>query len=83
MNTLYMCSWKQTASQYAHQELVATIGDTIIFCNKRGLTHISPHLLFLAIINDIGYDIQRYITTGQLPYEEWSEELPSTDEEEW
>ena len=78
-----MCSWKPTASLYAHQHLVATIGDTILYCNERGLTHISPRLLFLAIINNIGYEVHRYITTGALPYEEWSEERPWTDEEEW
>jgi len=69
-----MCLWKPTASQYAHQRLVETIGDAILYCNEWGLTHISPHLLFLAIISDIGYEVHRYITTGQLPFKEWSEE---------
>jgi hypothetical protein len=72
-----------TASQYAHQQLVGTIGEGILYCNAQGLTHISPHLLFLAIISDIGYEVHRYITTGLLPYEEWSDEQPWTDEEEW
>ena len=71
VNTPCMCSWKPTASQYAHQCHVGTIGDAILFCNERGLTHISPHLLFLVIISNIGYDVHRYITTRQLPYEEW------------
>jgi hypothetical protein len=78
-----MCSWKPTHSQYAHQQLVGTIGEAILYCNVQGLTHISPHLLFLAIISDIGYEVHRYITTGALPYEEWSEAQPWTDKEEW
>jgi len=78
-----MCSWKPTASQYAHQEAVRLISDGIIFCNERGLTHISPRYLFLATINNIGLEVHRYITTWLLPFEELSEERPWTDEEEW
>jgi hypothetical protein len=72
-----------TQSQYARQQIVGTIGEGILFCNERGLTHISPYLLFLAVISNIGYDVHRYITTGLLPFEEWSDERPWTDEEEW
>jgi hypothetical protein len=78
-----MSSWRPTSSQYAHQHLVGTIGKAILYCNERGLTHISPHILFLAIISGIGYDVHSYITTGLLPYEEWPEERPWTDEEVW
>jgi hypothetical protein len=78
-----MSSWRPTHSQYTHQQLVAIIGQAILYCDTRGLTHISPYLLFLAIISDIGYEVHRYITTGQLPYEEWSDGRPWTDEEEW
>jgi hypothetical protein len=83
VNTLYMCGRGLTQSQYAHQHLVGTIGEAIFYCNDWGLTHISPYLLFLVIISDIGYEVHRYITTGLLPYEEWLEERPWTDEEEW
>jgi hypothetical protein len=72
-----------TTSQFAQQHLVGTIGEGISFCNAQGLTHISPHRLFFAIINDFGYEVHRYITARLLPYEEWSEERPWTDEEEW
>ena len=78
-----MCGNRLTASQFAHQQLIGTIGEGILYCNAQGLTHISPHLLFLAIISDIGYKVHLYITTGLLPYEEWPEERPWTDEEEW
>ena len=83
ITTPCMCSWKPTASQYAHQRLIGTIGDTILYCKEQSLTHISPHLLFFAIINNIRYNVHRYVTTGQLHYEEWSEERLWTDEEEW
>ena len=78
-----MCSWKPTASQFAHQQVVKTICDAIVYCNEQGLTHISPHYSFLAIINNIGYEVHRYISTGSLPYEEFSYDRPWTDEEEW
>jgi len=78
-----MCSWKPTASQYAHQQVVKTIGDAIVYCNEQGSTHISPHYLFLAIINNIGFEVHQYITTGLLLFEELSYEQPWTDEEEW
>jgi hypothetical protein len=78
-----MSSWKPTPSQYAQQQLVGTMGEGILHFNAQGLTHISPYLLYLAIINNIGYKVHQYITTGLLPYEEWSEQRPWTDEEEW
>jgi hypothetical protein len=78
-----MSSWRPTYSQNAHQQLVGAIGEAILYSSAQGLTHISPHVLFLAIINIIGYNVHRDITTGKLPYEEWSEERPWTDQEEW
>jgi len=54
-----------------------------LILQRAGFNPISPHLLFLAIISDIGYEVHRYITTGLLPFEEWSEEQPWTDKEEW
>jgi len=77
-----MCSWKPTDCQYAHQRVVETFGDLIIHYNKRGFTHISQALSYSAIIEGVGYDVHRYSTTGPLPYEEWSEEQPWTEEEE-
>jgi len=78
-----MSSWRPTHSQYAHQRVVATFGDLIIYFHERGSTHISRALSFSAIIEGVGYEVHRYITTGALPYEEWSEERLWTDEEEW
>ena len=78
-----MCSWRPTHSQYAHQKVVATFGNLITYYNERGLTHISRTLLYPAIIKGVGYEVHRYITTGALCYEEWSEERPWTDEAEW
>jgi hypothetical protein len=78
-----MCSWKPTHSQYARQKAVGTFGDLIIYYNERGLTHISWALSYSAIVKGVGYKLHRYITTGALPYEEWLEERPWTDEDEW
>jgi hypothetical protein len=82
-NKPWMCSSRLIHSQYRHQRVIETFGELIIFCNKQGLTHISQITLYLAIIGGVGYDVHRYITTGQLPYTQWSEEQLWTDEEEW
>jgi hypothetical protein len=78
-----MSSWRPTHSQYAHQRVIATFGDLIIYYNERGLTHISHAVSYSAIIEGVGYEVHRYITTSALPYKELSEERPWTDEEEW
>jgi hypothetical protein len=81
VNTHYMSSWRPTHSQYAHRRVVATLRVLIHYYNERGLTHISQVLSYSAIIEGVGYEVHRYITTGALPYEERSEERPWTDEE--
>jgi len=78
-----MSLWRPTHYQYAHQRVVATFSNFIIYYNERGLTHISCALSYSPIIAGVGYEVHRYITTGALPYKEWSEEQPWTDEEEW
>jgi hypothetical protein len=78
-----MCSWRPTHAQYAHQRVVATFSDLITYYNERGLTHIFRTRSCSAIIEGVEYEVRRYIATGALPYEEWSEERPWTDEEEW
>jgi len=80
---LYMSLWRPTHGQYARQRVVATFGDLIQYYNMQGLTQISRALSYSAIIEAIGYQVHRYITTGALPYEEWSEERLWTDEAEW
>jgi hypothetical protein len=69
-----MSSWRLTHFQYAHQRVVATFSDLIIYYNERGLTHISQTLCWSAIIEAVGYEVHSYVTTGALRYEEWSEE---------
>jgi len=78
-----MSSKKLTTSQYPRQELVRVIRDAVVFCNEQRSTHISRHYMFLATINNIGYEVHRYIFTGVLPFEEFYEERLWTDEEEW
>jgi hypothetical protein len=64
--------------------VVATFSDLIQYYNGRCLTHISQELLYSTIIEGVVYGkVHRYITTGTLRYEEWSEEWLWTDKEEW
>jgi hypothetical protein len=77
-----MCFWRPTHFQYAHQRVVATFGDLIVYYNYPGLTHISRILSYLAILTGVGYEVHRDITPSPLPNVEWSEEPPSTDEAE-
>jgi hypothetical protein len=45
--------------------------------------YISHALSLSAIFKWVGYEVHRYITTGAVPDDEWSEERPWTDEEDW
>ena len=76
-----MCSTRLTQSQYAHQAVVETIGDQLQYFKDRHLIHINRTVLLYTVILGIEYDVHRYITTGLLPFEEFSEERPWTDEE--
>ena len=78
-----MCSLKLTQSQYAHQVVVETVGEQIAYFNEQRLIHICRVLSFYVNILSIEYDVHSYITTGLLPFEEFSEERLWTDEEEW
>ena len=78
-----MCSKRLTQSPLAHQEVVRTFGGPVFYCNKQGLTHISHIPSYSAILDGIAYDMNQYITTGLLPFEEFSEHQPRTDEKEW
>ena len=78
-----MCSFKLTQSQYAHKAVVETIGDQIRYFSERRLTHICRTRFLYVVILGIEYDVHRYITTGLLPFEQYSEEPLWTDEESW
>jgi hypothetical protein len=78
-----MSLWKPTHSQYADQRIVASFGEFMQYYNERGFTHISSTISNLAIVEGVGYEVHRYITTCELPYKEWSEKRPWTDREEW
>jgi hypothetical protein len=78
-----MCSFKLTQSQYAHKAIIENIVDQIQFFNQRCLTHISRKFSYYAFIVGISYEVHQYITTGLLPFEEFSDERPWMDKEEW
>jgi len=78
-----MCSFSLTQSQDAHKAVVEIIGDQIRYFNEWHLIHICRTLSLYAVIRGIEYEVERYITTGLLPFEHYSEERPWTDEEKW
>jgi len=78
-----VCSAELTQSQYAHQAVVEVIGDQLRYFEERRLIHIYRVVSLYTIILGIEYDVHWYITTGLLPFEEFSEECPWMDEEEW
>jgi len=49
----------------------------------RGFTHISHIFLYLACIKRVGYKVHWFIPKQLLQFEEFSDEKPWTDEEEW
>lgn len=70
----HMCYNKLTPSQYAHQKVVETFGDHIMFYNEWGWTHTSRIVSYPTVKEGIEYYIGRYITTGLVPFEGFSEE---------
>lgn len=83
MNIRYMCTFKPTHSQYAHQRVVATIRDQTSFFDQWRSTHVSWDISYYAVILGNGYNVHQYITTRLLPFKVFSEERPWTDEEDW
>jgi len=83
VNTLYMCSSRLKHSQYSPQRVVASFGDQIQYYNEWGFCYISRAVSYLASTGVVGHEVQRNITTGMSPYEEWSKEWPWPDEGEW
>ena len=78
-----MCSFKLTHSQYTHPWVIETIGDQIQFLYEQRSSQISRELSYSAFIPGIGYEVHRYFTTGLLPFQEFGEEQPWTDEVDW
>jgi len=63
-----------TQFQYAHQKNVEHFGDLIVQLDEQALTHISRVVWLFVISISIGYTVHRYVSTGLLPFEEYSEE---------
>jgi len=77
-------SWRKlTYLQYAYQKVIATCRNLVFYYNEPGLSHISQILLYSAVIEEVGYNLHGYITTGLLPFEQFAEEQLWTDEPEW
>jgi len=78
-----VCATRLTQSQYAHQAVVEIIGYQLRYFEEWRLIHIYRAVSLDTIIPGIEYDVHRYITSGLLPFEEFSEEPLWTDEEQW
>ena len=73
MTTLYMPGHRLTRSQYAHQKNVEHFGDLIVQLDEQTLTHTSCVVWHVAISIGIGYPVHRYVSTGLLPFENYSD----------
>ena len=63
-----------TQSQYAHQKNVEHFRNLIVQLDEQALTHI-PRVVWLVVISiGIGYPVHRYVSTGLLLIEEFSED---------
>jgi len=70
----YMPGQRLTQSQYTHQKNIKHFGDLIVQLDNQALTHISRVVGLFIIRIGIGDPLNRYISTGLLPYEEYSED---------
>jgi len=69
-----MSGYRLTQFRYAHQKQVEFFGDQIFLLEEYHLTDISRGIKLDTVYNSIGYMVNRYLSTGLLPFEEFSEE---------
>jgi len=63
-----------TPAEYALQRKVESFGRLLSELEEHGLTHIYAVVLLFCRLENIEYLVLRYINTGALPFEEFSEE---------
>jgi len=72
MISLYMPGSKLAKYQYAHKKNVETFRDFIFDLQERRSIHISRIIIQYAILKGIGYKEHQYLSTGLLPFLEFS-----------
>ena len=63
-----------TQCEYALQQVVEWFGNLLFSLDKQRLTHIYRVVFHFCELEGIGYLVLRYLNTGALPFEEFSEE---------
>jgi len=63
-----------TQAEYALQRVVESFGNLLFELAEYRLTHIYAGVFRFCQLEDIDYLVLRYLNTGALPYEEFSEE---------
>jgi len=63
-----------TQAEYALQQKVEIFGRLLSELEEHRLTHIYTVVLYFCKLENIDYLVLRYINTGALPFEEYSEE---------
>jgi len=71
---------RYTPYEYALQKVVEIFGHLLFELQEQNLTHIYHVVLRFAQLENIDYLVLRYLHTGLLPFEEFSEG-PRYDEE--
>jgi len=63
-----------TPAEYALQRIVKSFGNLLSALAEQQLTHTYAVVFRYCELENIGYLVLRYLTTGALPFEEFSEE---------
>jgi len=71
---------RYTQSEYALQQVVETFGNLLYSLQENHLTHTYQVVFRFCQLEGIDYLVLRYLNTGLLPFEEFSEEQWYDDE---
>ena len=66
---------RYTHSEYALQQVVELFGTPLFCLHEQNSTHTYRVGFRFAQLKNIDYVVQRYMNTGLLPFEEFSEDL--------
>jgi len=65
---------RYTQSKYALQQVVETFGNLLFTLEEQRLTHTYRVVYHFCELENIDYLVLRYLRTGLLPFEEFSED---------
>jgi len=70
-----MSGRRLTQSEYALQKVVESFGNLLFNLSEHNLTHTYRVVFRFTELENIDYQVLRYLNPGLLPFEEYSEEL--------